>query len=570
MLRRRRVVQAVGAPVAVQLRGGRAPHLAFLRVGGDGAEFGQQPGGRVQGQGALVDPPPPGSLPRHRPLLDAQVGVVGFQPAQVPLLRPPQHPQPPGGLVGLPGRGSQRVLGQHQPVPGGLEVPPMQQPALEGGDRLSGLLLVRAGLLAGLLGVGGPPGGQVELPRAVRRARSAQRCEPVALGAQLGGGQPPHVGQVGGVAGQGLAAVTRQHPPEQLLRRPRFWCRVGAFLVGAQRLRADRKVQVRPVGAAGELHVAALHVLDPVQRQQRPPLGAALRPHVGAGVGEVHPARLPGADGGVQVPAGQPHHARWVVLHCADGHGPAGHVQLQDDGGGAVDHAQALPSVGAQHHHIPDRKRAIPDGEPLGAELAVLSTEPLAHLVELVDLGAAVGVDHRLLAGLVRLPPVGHQRPIAVVSGLERLDAVVLGIGGDRPLQVAGADVVDRPLLPFLHLAAVDREFGGAQAHAEGAEAAAGLPARPASGRSAPSAWRTARSTPIVQPHDLGRPRALIDGPPADPQALGERRPLGGQVQVIGGHQVGVQAIAVERGPAPVGALGGVLHQHVGVELGVA
>jgi beta-glucanase (GH16 family) len=37
---------------------------------GTGAEFGQQPRGRVQGQGVLVDPPPPGILPGHRPLPD--------------------------------------------------------------------------------------------------------------------------------------------------------------------------------------------------------------------------------------------------------------------------------------------------------------------------------------------------------------------------------------------------------------------------------------------------------------------------------------------------------------------
>jgi hypothetical protein len=35
---------------------------------------------------------------------------VGFHPAQVPLLRPPQQPQPLGRLVGLPGRGPNRTL----------------------------------------------------------------------------------------------------------------------------------------------------------------------------------------------------------------------------------------------------------------------------------------------------------------------------------------------------------------------------------------------------------------------------------------------------------------------------
>ena len=58
-----RVIQAVGAPIAVQLRGGHAPHRPLARVGGNRAEFGQQPARRVQGQG--VDAP-----------TDALVGAV--------------------------------------------------------------------------------------------------------------------------------------------------------------------------------------------------------------------------------------------------------------------------------------------------------------------------------------------------------------------------------------------------------------------------------------------------------------------------------------------------------------
>jgi hypothetical protein len=72
-----------------------------------------------------------------------------------------------------------------------------------------------------------------------------------------------------------------------------------------------------------------------------------------------------------------------------------------------------------------------------------------------------VGVDHRLFPGLVRLPPVGDQGAVAVVAGLERADAVVLGVGGDRLLQVASADVVDGALLPFLNLATVDGQLAG-------------------------------------------------------------------------------------------------------------
>jgi hypothetical protein len=75
---------------------------------------------------------------------------------------------------------------------------------------------------------------------------------------------------------------------------------------------------------------------------------------------------------------------------------------------------------------------------------------------------------------------------------------------------------------------------------------------------------------PVVQPDDLGGARALGHRPPADAQALGERRPLGRQVQVVGRHQLGVQPVAVQRRPPPVRSLGGVLDQHVGVELRVA
>jgi len=50
----------------------------------------------------------------------------------------------------------------------------------------------------------------------------------------------------------------------------------------------------------------------------------------------------------------------------------------------------------------------------------------------------------------------------------------MLGIGRDRLLQVAGAHVVDGPLLPGFDLATVDGQLGGAQPQAEGAEAAAG------------------------------------------------------------------------------------------------
>jgi hypothetical protein len=74
---------------------------------------------------------------------------------------------------------------------------------------------------------------------------------------------------------------------------------------------------------------------------------------------------------------------------------------------------------------------------------------------------------------------------------------------------------------------------------------------------------------PVVQADDLGRAGALVHQSPADAQALGERRPLSGQVQVVGRHEMGVQPVAVQGGPASVRSLGGVLDEHVGVVVGI-
>ena len=207
-----------------------------------------------------------------------------------------------------------------------------------------------------------------------------------------------------------------------------------------------------------------MHILGPVQGQQRSPLGPALGAHVCAGIGQVDPARLARAYLRVQVPAGQPHRRRPILLEALDGHRPPGYVQVHDDGGGAVDHTQAVFRVGTQHYHVPNREAPVADHQSLGAELAVLGPQPLADGVELVDLGASVGVDHRLFPLLVGLPPVRDEGAVAVVAGLEGADAVMLGIGGDGLLQVPGAHVVDRPLLPRFDLPPVDGQFGGAEA----------------------------------------------------------------------------------------------------------
>jgi hypothetical protein len=66
----------------------------------------------------------------------------------VSLLGAPQDAQPLGGLVGLPAGDLQRKLGQGQSIPGGLEVPLAQQPALDPVDLVGGRLPIPAGATA--------------------------------------------------------------------------------------------------------------------------------------------------------------------------------------------------------------------------------------------------------------------------------------------------------------------------------------------------------------------------------------------------------------------------------------
>ena len=125
---------------------------------------------------------------------------------------------------------------------------------------------------------------------------------------------------------------------------------MGVLVVGAEGFGADGQIQVGAVLAAGELDIAALHVLGAIQGQQRPLFGAALGAHVGARIGQVDPARLAGLDGGVQVPAGQPHGLGWLVLKGPDQHCPLLHLQADNNRRRAVHDAEAVAGVGPQHH----------------------------------------------------------------------------------------------------------------------------------------------------------------------------------------------------------------------------
>ncbi len=277
-------------PVGVQLDRRRDPHLAFGGLLGDGAKLGHQPVRRVQGHRALVRPTLPGQLAGDQLLAAAEFGVKCFEPAGA-LLVAAQHPHSLGGLVGLPAKRPRPMLGQRQPVAGGE---PLAAATCAGGLG-AGLFQVGQGLPAGPLQLSRAPLGQRQLAGAVRWALGPRRGAPVALLAQLLGGPPPHIHQARQVAGQGLAAVAAHDPAEQLLgldrHAPRM--RVGLLDLDAERRRPDSQVQVGALLGPRQLHVAALHVLGAVQRQQRPLLGAALRAHVRARVGQVRNNRAP-------------------------------------------------------------------------------------------------------------------------------------------------------------------------------------------------------------------------------------------------------------------------------------
>ncbi len=334
-----------------------------------------------------------------------------FQPAGPLLLGPPQHPDPLGGLLGLSGHRREGVLGQGDPVAGGTLLAAAQQPPLHLRQCGGSGLLVGLGSLPSLLQVGGPLPSSPKLPRAVGRAGGPQLGQLIALRAQLPGRQPPHIHPQRRVHGDGLAAIAGHHPPEQLLGRQPLPLRVRMGFL-AEGLGADGQVQVGPFDAAGDLDVEALHVLLAVQSQQGALFGAALGAHVGARIGQVHPPRLARAHRAIQVPGWQGHRLGGLVLQGAHGHGSPGHIQPGDLGRGAVGDPQPLQRVGAQHHPVTNRERQVADRQPLGPQLAVVGPEPLAGPVELVDLDAAVGVDHRPLVCLVGLPPVAQHRPI--------------------------------------------------------------------------------------------------------------------------------------------------------------
>jgi hypothetical protein len=186
----------VGAPVLLNLGGGLAPgpptpgrlrHRA-QRLQDIAGTFGldREPGG----------PSLPGQGPHDLPILRAQVGV-GLQPAVAAVLVLAQLAFAVVGPVDL--LGSYRRPTRHL----GRLVATAAQPAKHARALPATGLVIRGEGFLGLLAVGGGP---VQLAAAVSGGLVHLAAEPVALGPQLGRGQPLEVRTAGGIDGQGLAA----------------------------------------------------------------------------------------------------------------------------------------------------------------------------------------------------------------------------------------------------------------------------------------------------------------------------------------------------------------------------
>src|SRR4029453_3618509 len=244
-----RIGYAVGVPVLLDLGGGLAPGPPTPgRLRHRPQDF-QDIRGPIGLDGQACGTPPPGKGPNDLPILRTEM-CVGFQPALAALLVLTQLPLPvmsPVDLLGghrQPTRDPGRLLAAAQPakhaawlVPGGR---------LVGGHGFLGLLPVTAG-----------PG---QLAAAVAGGLVELLAEPVALGPQLGRGQPLEVGAAGGVDGQALAAG-----PGQGLGQ--LQVAIGLLPIGEVQLSgplgfgADHRVQAGVLAGPGQLDIEPVHVL---------------------------------------------------------------------------------------------------------------------------------------------------------------------------------------------------------------------------------------------------------------------------------------------------------------------
>jgi hypothetical protein len=220
-------------------------------------------------------------------------------------------------------------------------------------DGLPLLVGVAGDLGQGPLGVGAAVAGPLQLPRPILGCLVQLGAQPVALGAQLLGGELAQVGSAGGVDRQGLVAGPDQGLDELAVA-------VGGLQLGQVQLDTalgfgpDHRVQGGLVPGAGQLHVQPVAVLAAGQPHQRPPPGEGLGAMPGGGVGQVDAAVALPAAAAVQVPPWERDLPRVLAVQ-AERQGPLLRVQSGDRAASAVGHPQLADGVLAADHPIPDR-----------------------------------------------------------------------------------------------------------------------------------------------------------------------------------------------------------------------
>ena len=200
-----------------------------------------------------------------------------------------------------------------------------------------------------------------------------------------------------------------------------------------------------------------------------------------------------------------------------------------------VGHLLDVGHRGAGRDPVTDRPQQVPPiegrrlfGEPLGAQQVLVYRLPIGTDGGSRDPVEGVGQGGRVPADLdgLGLPDVAHR---SLVEGL------LLGLAGGQGGELGGPGGAEPDLVEvLLDLLAAVREV---------------VPHL------------------LVDPDHIGD--AIADRAPFDAEPAGELVAQVGFVEVAGGGRVQVERATIQRPPGPVGALGHVRHQQVGVQMGV-
>jgi hypothetical protein len=463
-----RIGDLVGAPVVFDLSGGLSPRPPAPGRLGNRAERFQHIARAIGFDCHSGGPSLPGDGSHHLPILRTQVGV-DLQPPIPALLVLAQLPLAIMNPVDQ--LGGQRHSTRH---PGRL-VAVAAQPAKHAAGLVAGGLLVGGQSFLGVLAVGG---GLGQLAATVAGRLVELAAQPVPLGPQLGRRQPLEIVGGGGVDGQGLPASPRQGLGQLQVA-------VGLLAVGQVQLSStlrfwsDDGVQAGVLPGPRQLHIQPVDILGAGEPDQGSAPGQPLGPVAGGGVGQVDPAVALATAAAVEIRPGK-RDIPAVVTVQAQGQATVVGVEGGDGAAAAVGHPELGDGVLPADGPVPHRQLAVLDLEPLASEAATGGQQLLTDGVEPVHLGPAGGQHHHILSRILlsRLPgppPVLEQGQGGGRLGVGSHYPVVSLVGGYRLLDQPAPDEIEGFAFPGLVLAAVLDQLGGAEAEAEGAEAAASV-----------------------------------------------------------------------------------------------